>query len=145
MCLSTKSYKHEYYLISFNIIVNYLSNDIFVKKPTNIVGNTLSQVSLWLFFNINFLLLFRLNRFKTIVYSSINRKDNNDIIPIVFCNTEAIMTRLTCKGRNTDSIVAALGWSGAGATTPPRPLSTPPGNVSCEPANKMKTSQKNYV
>lgn len=62
-----------------------------------------------------------------------------------FCNTEMIMTHLTCKGRNTDSIVAALGWSGAGATTSPRPLSTPPGNVSCEPVIKIKTSQKNYV
>lgn len=48
---------------------------------------------------------------------------------------------LTCNGRNTDSIVAALGWSGAGATIPPRPLSTPPGNESCGPGNKTKMSQ----
>jgi len=66
---------------------------------------------------------------------------DNNITNDFFHNIEAIPTSLTCNGRNTDSIVAALGWSGAGATIPPRPLSTPPGNESCGPGNKTKMSQ----
>jgi len=89
------------------------------------------------------LFFYRPNRFKTIVESCIIRRDNTVILSpmVLFHDVEAIKTRLTCNGRNTDSIVAALGWSGAGATIPPRPLSTPPGNVSCGPGNKTKMSQ----
>lgn len=45
---------------------------------------------------------------------------------------------LTCNGRKTDSIVAALGWSGAGATVPPRPFSTLPANESCGPGKQKR-------
>lgn len=45
---------------------------------------------------------------------------------------------LTCNGRKTDSMVAALGCSGAGATVPPRPLSTLPENVSWDAEKERK-------
>jgi len=92
-------------------------------------------------YNIIVTLLYSGYAFFTILFSHVNhasgRRTNDFLYDIA-----TITVRLTCNGRKTDSIVAALGWSGAGATMPPRPLSTPPVNVSCDPGNKTITSRK---